>query len=499
MMSRIKQPTTTTSMGSVFVVRMVLSILLVSLLPTDVYGNRNLRKRVKPDSTSSIGIIEQNEFGRDFQLFPSPQNKQLQRNELSSTNKKNKRRNKQRDIVAVEKEELLIELENELKAAEITERILNYMSLSMSIPQTPSPTPAYIAPRTPPPTEVPSKGPTPPPMVYTIPPTQPPMVYTIPPTVQTSSPTPPPKVYTNPPTVTTSSPTVYIYPTPPPYANAATYTPTERIVPTDPPTVKPTIYYVPVGNPTNVPVSEPPAQPSTSVPVSEPPAQPSTSLPVSEPPAQPSTTVPEPTTSQPSATVPVSNPTVQPSAVVPEKIERVLSVQETEGVCNGPSNGVGCASESEEMQGGNPNDIANCFDVTTVGLAVPFELTAVRFWVGDSADLPADLSIRVWEGTVATGPTMNVLYTQELSGFTSGQNNVFLTSELLIFQTEFCVGVTSVSMDDGLRVQTDGGDMQSNSFIMSPRCGITEFRSLTDIMVMGDFCIEAFVSSSTAQ
>ena len=195
----------------------------------------------------------------------------------------------------------------------------------------------------------------------------------------------------------------------------------------------------------------------------------------------------------------MSDPPAQPSTAAPEKIERVLSVQEVEGECNGPSNGVGCASETAEMQGGNPNDIANCFDVTTVGLAVPFELNSVRFWVGDSTDLPADLSIRVWEGTVATGPTTNVLYTQELSGYNSGQNNVFITTDLLIFTNEFCVGVTSVSMDDGLRVQTDGGDMMSNSFIMSPRCGIPEFRSLTDIMVMGDFCIEAFVSSTAAQ
>jgi hypothetical protein len=177
----------------------------------------------------------------------------------------------------------------------------------------------------------------------------------------------------------------------------------------------------------------------------------------------------------------------------------VLSVQETEGVCTGPANGVGCASESEEMQGGNPNDIVNCFDITTVGLALPFQVNAVRFWVGDSANLPADLKIRVWEGTVSGGPTTNILYSQDLSGYNSGENNVFITSELLIFEPEFCIGVNSASMDDGLRIQTDGGDMESNSFIMSPRCGLPEFQSLTDIMVMGDFCIEAFVSSSSAQ
>ena len=209
MLSRIKQ----SKMGSIFIVRMMLSIVLLSFLSTDVHGNRSLRKRVKPDSSSSVVVdSEQNEFGRDFQLFPQKKQQQ-QSNEQSSNNntKKNKRRNKQRDIVAVEKEETLVQLEKELRDAEITERILNYMSLSMSIPQTPSPTPAYVAPRTPPP-------------------------------VNTNAPTAPPKVYTSP-------PTVYINPNPPPtpYGNPATYTPTERVVPTDPPTVKPTIYYEPVG------------------------------------------------------------------------------------------------------------------------------------------------------------------------------------------------------------------------------------------------------------
>jgi hypothetical protein len=173
-----------------------------------------------------------------------------------------------------------------------------------------------------------------------------------------------------------------------------------------------------------------------------------------------------------------------------------LSLQDTQGICNGPANGVGCASETDEMKGGNPNDIVNCFNVESVGLSAPFRLSAIRFWIGDSSGAPSDLKLRVWEGTVSGGPSMNVLHTQDLVGFAVGENNAVVNSDVLIFETEFCVGVTSTSMDDGLRIQTDSGQVNSASWLMSPRCGLPEFQTLAGIGVVGDFCIEAMVTAT---
>jgi hypothetical protein len=145
------------------------------------------------------------------------------------------------------------------------------------------------------------------------------------------------------------------------------------------------------------------------------------------------------------------------------------------------------------MQGGNPNDIVNCFSAANIGLTPPFQLTAIRFWMGDSTVPPADLSIQVWAGTVGFGPTTTNLYSQELQGFVAGENTAHLDETLLMFDAEFCVGVKSVSMTDGLRIQTDGGQSDSASYLMSPRCGLPEFKSLGDIAGPGDFCIEAMV------
>jgi hypothetical protein len=151
------------------------------------------------------------------------------------------------------------------------------------------------------------------------------------------------------------------------------------------------------------------------------------------------------------------------------------------------------------MQGGNPNDVVNCFDVSTVGLGAPFQLTAVRFWMGDSTLPPADLSIQVWEGSVATGPSETNIYSQELVGFVSGENTAAVTTTLLIFDQQFCVGVKSASMTDGLRMQTDGGATDSASYLKSPRCGLPEFKSLNEIAGPGDFCIEAFVTAPSSR
>jgi hypothetical protein len=68
-----------------------------------------------------------------------------------------------------------------------------------------------------------------------------------------------------------------------------------------------------------------------------------------------------------------------------------------------------------------------------------------------------------------------------------------LDEALLLFDAEFCVGVKSSSIEDGLRIQTDGGQSDQASYLMSPRCGLPGFKSLGDIAGPGDFCSEAMV------
>ncbi|KAL3919488.1 MAG: hypothetical protein SGILL_003727 [Bacillariaceae sp.] len=282
-----------------------------------------------------------------------------------------------------------------------------------------------------------------------------------------------------------------ITPRSPPPTAAPTKAPT--VAPTPPPTV----YVMPSVGPTEAPTKAP-----TKAPTNQPTPQPTVYVaPTAAPYEQTQTYPPTPKPTNFVYPTPDSGSgATDPSGNVDEGgIEgMVLSNQGTPGTCSGPSNGVGCASESQEMQGGNPNDIVNCFDVTTLGLTAPFELKAVRFWVGDSSLPPADLSIQVWQRSAdGAGPSDTNLYNQDLVGYIPGANTATLTTPLTVTDQEFCVGVKSASMTDGLRIQTDSGTTDGASYIKSPRCGLPDFTSLNEIAGPGDFCIEAMVAPST--
>ena len=178
----------------------------------------------------------------------------------------------------------------------------------------------------------------------------------------------------------------------------------------------------------------------------------------------------------------------------------VLTFQEIPGVCNGPVNGVGCASVDPDTNepGGNPNAIVNCFNINEFEVTIPLQLESIRFWIGESAALPPDLRINVYAGTQANGPMDNIiLYSEELFGYVLGENLVDLDTPLLVFQEQFCVGVASIAPDGGLRIKTDvSGEMDDGSYLKASACGINEFQSLNDVGLMNDFCIEAFVSNN---
>ncbi len=193
---------------------------------------------------------------------------------------------------------------------------------------------------------------------------------------------------------------------------------------------------------------------------------------------------------------PTPSPTASPTAS-----PTVLTVQDVAGVCpRVPGvDEVGCAFESNN--GGNPNDLVICFDAEQFGVTVPLKLQAVRFWLGVSTDLPADLRLVVWVGSVSGGPT-NVLYTQSLtpSSYMTGENTVTLSPSLDVLEAEFCVGLSSDSVVDGLRVGVSPGTDATSSFFRAPNCGDPNFVSLVSLESQdpdfpnGGYCIEAIVT-----
>mmetsp|Transcript_1006 Transcript_1006/g.2322 ORF Transcript_1006/g.2322 Transcript_1006/m.2322 type:complete len:441 (-) Transcript_1006:163-1485(-) len=176
----------------------------------------------------------------------------------------------------------------------------------------------------------------------------------------------------------------------------------------------------------------------------------------------------------------------------------ILTYQDVRGICSGSTNGIGCASEDpNEQLSGNPNEIVNCYNVTEFDIGIPFQIDAVRVWIGDSSPPPPDLQLNVFAGTKENGPTNDIiLYSQQLFGYTAGENTFAISMDVMIFQTNFCVGVTSRSTNSGLRIQTDGsGEDNEASYLRSPECGIVNFMSLTNVgLVENAFCIEALVS-----
>jgi hypothetical protein len=165
------------------------------------------------------------------------------------------------------------------------------------------------------------------------------------------------------------------------------------------------------------------------------------------------------------------------------------------GICGASIGDFGCANLDGMGNSGNPNDAVNCFDVTDFGGSPPFFVSSVRFWLGTSIRLPADLEIRAWNGTVATGPTTTLLYSEELSGYVQGENTVQLLEPLEVLTDEFCIGLASQTVTDGLRVGTEAGSGVS-SFVIAPVCGGPDFTALSQLTEVGfslDLCIEALV------
>jgi len=202
----------------------------------------------------------------------------------------------------------------------------------------------------------------------------------------------------------------------------------------------------------------------------------------------PTITTFDPTTVTLNPTTNTDSPTVTPPDTA------VLSYQNVAGLCGGESNGIGCANDSpDDASSGNPNDIVNCYDVTLFGVEPPFTLDSIRVWIGDSTTLTPDLRVQVWVGNPGGGPiSERLLYSEELFDYSVGENKFDLNMVGLL-QTNICVGVTALSANAGLRIQTDNGGAGEASFLRSPECGLDEFISLFDVGLTNDFCIEALV------
>mmetsp|Transcript_11483 Transcript_11483/g.27456 ORF Transcript_11483/g.27456 Transcript_11483/m.27456 type:complete len:636 (+) Transcript_11483:452-2359(+) len=210
-----------------------------------------------------------------------------------------------------------------------------------------------------------------------------------------------------------------------------------------------------------------------------------------------------------------------------DRFDVVLTYQNEPGVCSGSASGIGCAGEaSGSDMGGNPNTLLNCYDVTSFTIvddesdptaedtnsSTIVELKEVTFWIGESSDLPRDLSVRVWDsvdGTIGSGPN-NLLFEQDVLDYSAGKNTIFLDvatgdDSLIPENGVVCVGVYSESVEDGLRIQTESPPADDSgapvdpvgSFLMTPSCGLTDFTSLSDLTVRGGLCIEAIVSVTT--
>lgn len=262
---------------------------------------------------------------------------------------------------------------------------------------------------------------------------------------------------------------------------------------TELPTMNPTIVTEePTTNPTIV-TEEPTMNPTI---VTEDPTMTPTIL-TEGPTFSPIIVTPDPTvgvTPDPTITLEIEEPTSGPTG---EENSAVLTYQNVAGICGGPLNGIGCANEDpEDPPAGNPNDIVNCYDTAMFGVSVPFSLTAVRVWIGDSTVLTPDLQVNVWAGDDGSGgPVENrLLYSEEQFGYTFGENTFELNMGRMIFQRNFCVGVTARSTNAGLRIMFDEGGFGESSFLRSPECGIENFISLFEAGLENDFCIEALVS-----
>ena len=170
----------------------------------------------------------------------------------------------------------------------------------------------------------------------------------------------------------------------------------------------------------------------------------------------------------------------------------VLSNQATPGVCDAVS-AFGCYDDDGTF--GNPQDSVSCFNNDQI--SVPFQVHALRFWIGQPPLFPDTLSLRIWSGSAASGPT-GMLYEQVLApgSYVPGENSIFLDSPFEITDEEFCAGVYSGPDTDGYAMYADAGDGK-DSFILAPVCGAESFFPLSSIGFNLEYCIEAFIKLPT--
>ena len=169
----------------------------------------------------------------------------------------------------------------------------------------------------------------------------------------------------------------------------------------------------------------------------------------------------------------ITTPVPEEEKVAIDTSTVVLSYQAIPGTCSGSHHGVGCARLVEESNttsashreiGGNPNSLLNCFDISPFvdGNTTKTQLSEIRFWVGESTDLPADVSIQVWDtinGTIESGPH-TIVFEQDVLDFVPGMNTVMLdiadgNDSFIPESGVVCVGVHSASLTDGIRIQTE--------------------------------------------
>jgi len=442
------------------------------------------------------GILPSSEFGRQTQKSTGSQEIVMNSRKIERRMEKEGNRRIFTLVVDGLEEEFTLETSLDTRALEETDMTGKAVH-SLPASPTPSPSPASYPtnsaryypevkdPYPPPEPQVPQT--TPPIDPRTTPPTNPPTPspITSPPSASLSSISMVPTF-----SKTTESPSNITTPTIVPSTNtSSTDIPTAApsITNTTSSTVAPSVEVLPSGGPTS---GSPTTKPDTTVPTTGP----GTITPTSKP----ATTAP---TTSPDTITPTTKPVTTTTAPTTSEAT-VLTLQDIAGVCSGPVNGIGCASidPNTNMAGGNPNDIVNCFDVNEFDITIPFFLDTVRFWIGDSnVAVPTSLGMKVFAGTVADGPMEGVvLYSQDITtGYAAGENSADLDMDLMIFQDQFCVGISSTATDSGLRIQTDTtGRMDEASYLKSPACGIEKFQSLSDAGLMDDFCIEALVSKN---
>ena len=170
----------------------------------------------------------------------------------------------------------------------------------------------------------------------------------------------------------------------------------------------------------------------------------------------------------------------------------VLSDLATPGVCASVGNEVGCTNPSGTS--GNPNDMIACFNNSQTTL--PFEVHALRFWIGTSAPLPDNLFLRIWSGSATTGPG-TLLYEQEVppGSYNIAENTIALDDPFEFSGQEFCAGVYSNLTNDGFRLVMETGDGLESRFL-APNCGApfdTWYPVQATIGAL-EFCIEALVT-----